>query len=672
VSKPLLLCAVTIATSIAGGQARAADGRAADGVVQADVVAHGTPLLSIDGLQFKDLNRNGKLDPYEDWRRAPASRTADLIARLTLPEKAGLMMHAANSGFFGPGGAVLREPAAPPPGALKPPVNVPGVPGFDRADKPSPYDLILNNNVRWINTSPGGTRADAARWANALQDIAAGSRLGIPVMLSADPVQTTNRMPGGALPPPQRRKITSSWPDQIGLAATGDPLLVREFGRIAAAEYRALGFRMILNPMADLATEPRWNRIPGTFGEDAELSARLVTEYVRGFQGDKLGPDSVLTVVKHFPGEGPVAKGLDPHNPYGRFQIYPGGRQEYHLIPFRAAFAAGAAGVMTSYAIPQGIDTVGVAFSKTVISGMLRGELKFDGIVLTDWLHAMPWGVESLSKRDRELRMIEAGVDQLGGEHDPRHIIALAKQGKISRRRLDESMRRLLTPMFALGMFENPYVDPERATAIVNSPAFQAAGENAQRRSIVLLKNAGDVLPLKKDAKLFLSGFDTPPAVLATRMVTDIAAADVAIVKVNAPYALRNDGTSFFRETHEGTLAYAGAENAADLAAIRTAAQSGKPVVVVMSMERPAILSEFIDDVAAIIATFGSGDNAIADILTDVVAPTGQLPFDLPADLASVENQAEDAPHDFADTLFPAGFGLHFSSRPSLPPGLTY
>jgi beta-glucosidase len=225
--------------------------------------------------------------------------------------------------------------------------------------------------------------------------------------------------------------------------------------------------------------------------------------------------------------------------------------------------------------------------------------------------------------------------------------------------------------MFAIGLFENPYVDPDRAAGVLDSPAFQAAGEAAQRRSIVLLKNAGEVLPLKPDAKLFLSGFSKAPAPLAAHAVTDVGAASVVIVKVNAPYALHKGGGNFFVETHEGTLAYAGAENAADLDAIRAAVLSGKPVVVTMSMERPAVLSEFIDSIAAMLATFGSDDAAVADILTGAVAPTGHLPFDLPADTASVEAQAEDAPHDFARTLFQTGFGLTYGTPGAHTPTLT-
>jgi len=624
---------------------------------QPEIVARGAAILDRADLRFKDLNRNGTLEAYEDWRLSPERRAADLVGRMTPEEKAGMMMHAANSGFLGAGGVVLDELAPLPPGAMKSPVNVPGVPGFDRADKPSPRDLILRKHVRWISTTPGGKPGDAARWANALQEIAEGSRLGIPVMLTADPVHTTNRLPGGALPPPDRVKITSSWPDQVGLAAIGDPDLVERFGRIVAAEYRALGFRMLINPMADLATEPRWYRIPGTFGEDADLAATLVAAYVRGVQGDRLGPESVLTVVKHFPGNGPVSGGFDPHNPYGKYQIYPAGMMEYHLQPFRAGIAAGTAAVMPGYAIAEGIDTVGMNFSRAIVTDLLRERLGFDGIVLSEWLHAMPWGVESLSKREQQARMIAAGVDQFGGEHDPAHVIVLAEAGRVTAARLDQSMFRLLTPMFSIGLFENPYVDPDAAATIVNSAEYRAAGEAAQRRAVVLLENEHDVLPLARDARLHVSGFSAPPH---RRVVPTAVDADVVIVKINAPYVINKSGESFFAETHEGALVYAGADNFDDLQRVHVAVRSGKPVVVLIGMERPAVLSEFIEDVSAVLATFGSDDAAVWDILTGAARPRGKLPFDLPADQASVEMQKEDAPHDFARTLFQQGFGLSY------------
>ncbi|OAN56740.1 hypothetical protein A7Q26_18245 [Sphingobium sp. TCM1] len=620
-------------------------------------------ILSADGLKFRDLNKNGQLDPYEDWRLTAERRASDLTDRMTVEEKVGLMMFASLSGFAGPGGEVMEKLAPPPPGVLKSPVNVPGVPGFDRVDKPSPRALILGKHVRWLATAPVGSPADAARWSNGIQEMAEQDRLGIPVVIGSDPTHTTNRMPGGALPPPDRIKPMSSWPDQIGFGAIGDPQVVEKFGRIAAAESRALGYRVVINPMADTVTEPRWNRIPGTFGEDADLNARLTAAFIKGFQGERIGRDSVLTVVKHFPGDGPVDDGLDPHNPYGKNFQYPAGLQALHLKPFAAAIEAGTASMMTAYGVPTGLDTVASSFSKAVVTDLLRSKMGYDGIVVSDWLHAMPWGVEHLTKQEREERMVAAGVDQFGGEHETSYIVSSVKAGRVSEARIDQSARRILTPMFALGLFENPYVDVEQAGHIVNAPDFVAAANDAQRRAVVLLKNRRGVLPLKPGAKLLLKGFAKTPAVFDGRIVTDAKAADVIIVKVNAPYVVNKSGEAFFKETHEGPLVFAGADNAAELTMIREAAATKKPVIVVMSMERPAVLSEFLDKIDGMVATFGSDDAAVADVLSGKFDPTGKLPFDLPADQSSVETQKEDAPHDFARTLFHQGFGLSYTQH---------
>ncbi|WP_375194282.1 glycoside hydrolase family 3 protein [Sphingobium sp.] len=633
------------------------EAQAAQPVLQSRVA----PILTVDGLTFRDLNRNGRLDPYEDWRLDAQARADDLTGRMTVEEKAGLMMFASLSGFAGPGGAVMEALAPPPPGVLKSPVNVAGVPGFDRADKPSPRALILDKHVRWLATAPVGSPADAARWSNGIQELAEQDRLGIPVVVGSDPIHTTNRLPGGELPPPDRVKPVSSWPDQIGLGAIGDPTLVERFGRISAAESRAMGYRVVINPMADTVTEPRWNRIPGTFGEDANLNARLITAFIRGTQGERIGNDSVLTVVKHFPGDGPVGGGLDPHNVYGKHFRYPAGKQELHLKPFEAAIAAGTASMMTAYGVPDGLDRVASSFSKAVVTDLLRGRLGYDGIVVSDWLHAMPWGVEHLSKQERQERMVAAGVDQFGGEHEPGYIVASVKAGRTAEARIDQSARRILKPMFELGLFENPYVDVDRAERIVKAPEFLAAAQEAQRRAVVLLKNARGALPLKAGARVKLEGFAATPAAFAGRTVADARSADAIIVKVNAPYRINKTGQSFFKGTHEGPLVYAGAENAGDLALIRRAIASRKPVIVTMSMERPAVLSEFLGKVDGMIATFGSDDAAVADIILGRFNPSGRLPFDLPVDEASVETQKEDAPHDFARTLFRQGFGLSYS-----------
>jgi len=423
--------------------------------------------------------------------------------------------------------------------------------------------------------------------------------------------------------------------------------------------------------MADLATEPRWARIPGTFGEDAELAARLTRAYIEGFQGAALGPESVLCVTKHWPGHGPVKDGLDPHLDYGRWQVYPGKNFAHHLAPFRAALAAGTGGIMPGYAIAEGYDTVGMNFSQRIVGDLLRRGEGFDGLVLTDWLKLMPWGVEQLSPRERHRMIVEAGCDQIGGEDDPSQLIALMRDGVLPAGRIDASLRRILRPMFQLGLFENPYVDPARARAIAGSAEFVRAGRLAQTRSMVLLKNARALLPLASTKKIYVENFDRSLAARHATLVDDPAQADVVLIKVAAPFALHRyaDGHEpdnyiarlFAKRLHEGTLAYAGAENASELAAIRRLVATGKPVVVFIYLDRPAVLSEFIDDAGTVVAHFSSDDAALLDVAFGRAAPEGRLPFDLPRDMASVLAQKPDVPHDLANPLFRSGFGLRFT-----------
>ncbi|HEU4389779.1 MAG TPA: glycoside hydrolase family 3 N-terminal domain-containing protein [Blastocatellia bacterium] len=629
------------------------------GARQAKLGARKAPTLTVDGLTFKDLNKNGVLDRYEDWRLTVEARVADLVSKMTIEEKAGLMVHASLMGFTGPGGVVLDAPARRG-GGMPPGINL-RQGNAQPMDNPSPADLILKRNVRYILVRPNAAEPPeiTARFSNGVQEIAEGSRLGIPVAFSTDPRHSPPRFGRPASAAPASPNI-SQWPEQIGLAAIADPRAVLEFGRIAAKEYRAMGLSVSLSPMADIATEPRWNRINGTFGEDAEQAARLVKAYVEGFQGKQLGPDSVMTVTKHFPGDGPVKGGLDPHNDYGKWQIYPGKKFDHHLIPFQAAFEAGTGAIMPGYAIPVGVDTVGMGFSRIIVADLLRKKYRFDGLVVTDWLRNMPWGVEDLTEKQRQLRIVEAGCDQIGGDNDPRYIIELAKDGTIPTSRLDESARRVLRPLFQLGLFENPYVDADHAKTVVASSEFMQAGALAQRRSVVLLKNASELLPLSGKPKLYVENLSKETTSKYGTVVDSVSDADVTIVKVNAPYAIHQGGGGFFRGAHEGTLAYAGAENANELESIKRLATSRKPAIVIMYMERPAVLSEFIGDVAAVLAHFGSDDGALLDVVFGRYGPSGKLPFDLPRDMASVERQKEDVPRDLENPLFRLGYGLTY------------
>ena len=410
-------------------------------------------------VAFRDLNKNGRLDPYEDPSRPIDERVADLLAQMTLAEKAGLMFQTFAASPMDHASLLSDDLRETPAGQM--------------------VTTLLMNHFNFPNFADA--RA-AAAWQNKIQTLAEHTRLGIPVTFATDPRHAFSNNPAVSA----NRGSFSQWPEPIGLAATGDPALAQAFADIARQEYCAIGIRVAIHPMADLATEPRWARINGTFGEDAHLAAQMTQAYIRGFQGETLGTQSVACMTKHFPGGGPQKDGEDPHFPYGKEQIYPGDNFAYHLLPFEAAFAAGTAQIMPYYGQPIGLayEEVGFGFNKGIITDLLRGKYGFDGVVCTDYslvtdkqlgggiLYATAWGVEHLTAHERVKKILDAGCDILGGESCPEVIIELVENGQVSETRLDESVRRILRDKFRLGLFDNPYVDVEAAVQLVGNAQF--------------------------------------------------------------------------------------------------------------------------------------------------------------------------------------------------------
>lgn len=592
------------------------------------------------GLEVRDLNKNGQIDPYEDPRRPIDERVEDLIARMTLEEKAGMLFHS----------------MAPPESGAG------GFPGLTPTD-----ELISSRLINHFNVAGSAGARALAEWHNRLQALAQGTRLGIPVTLSSDPRHSFSRNPATSM----FAGPFSQWPEPIGLAAIGDPAVVERFADIARQEYLAVGIRVALHPMADLATEPRWGRINGTFGEDARLASELVAAYIRGFQGPALGPQSVACMTKHFPGGGPQKDGEDPHFPYGKEQVYPGGNFAYHLIPFEAALAAGTAQIMPYYGVPIGLgfEEVAFGFNKDVITGLLREKYGFDGVVCSDWglltsreiagsvMEARAWGVEHLSVEERARKVLDAGVDQFGGEECPEIVVGLVRSGKLAEARIDRSVRRLLRDKFRLGLFDQPYVDPAGADRVVGNEQFRAAGADAQRRSIVLLKNgaarSGRVLPVRGNPRLYVESVDRDVAGRYGTVVPELAGADVAILRVSAPYEPRDGFLERF--FHAGDLSFPEAETARILGIAERV-----PPIVAIYLDRPAVIPEIAARCAGLLAEFGASDDALLDVIVGRVSPSGKLPFELPSSMEAVRLQQEDVPYDSEDPLFPFGYGLTY------------
>lgn len=602
------------------------------------------PTLTLNGKQFRDLNKNGTLDVYEDKNAAIEDRITDLLGQMNLEEKAGaLFIHM----------AVMADD-----GALN---TVPSIANPFSLLLETTSEQLLAKKMNHFNIMMTPSALETATWNNNLQKLAERTRLGIPVTIATDPRHGAGFDAGTGV----ASRFYSRWPSQLGMGATRDSALVREFGDIARQEYAALGLRLALHPMADLATEPRWARVNGCFSEDAHLAAKLTEAYVLGFQGDSLSKTSVACMTKHFSGGGPQEGGWDAHFASGKGQAYPGNNFDYHLIPFTdGAIKAKTAQIMPYYGVPKGqtSEDVGFAFNKEIITGLLRDSLNYDGVICTDWglvtdmpvKQASAWGVEHLSEKERVKKILDAGCDMLGGEARPDLILQLVEEGAIAEVRLDESLRRIFRDKFRLGLFDNPYVDTE-ALDIVGHPDFVAKGKEAQRRALVLLKNESGFLPLAASTKVYVEGMADNLEESYPQIVSDISDADVIIKKLQTPSSPPKGDDLLERFIPQGRLDFPEDEKEDILALITT-----KPTVTVMKVDRPAVVPDINKASRAVIADFDCQDEIILDLIFGKFKPSGKLPIEIPASITAVENQKEDVPYDSENPMYRFGHGLTY------------
>ena len=601
-------------------------------------------LIKTDGgFIFRDLNKNGKLDVYEDPRQPIEARVDDLLGQMTLEEKAGML--------FINGAAVNED------GSIE---DKSGGAAFPRAA----VTQITNQKMSHFNLWQIPGAQAVAVWHNHLQRFAEQTRLGIPVTIASDP---RNHFSNNIFS--MTATDFSQWCETLGFAAIGDPELVRQFADIVRREYLAVGIRVALHPQIDLATEPRWPRISGTFGEDAHLTALLTKAYIEGFQGTTLGSNSVACMTKHFPGGGPQNEGLDPHFEFQKGQIYPGKNFDYHLIPFEAAFAAQTAAIMPYYGVPtdQTDENVAMSFNKMIITGLLREKYKYDGVVCTDWglitdaqiadtvWPARAWGVEHLSVVERVQKALDAGVDQFGGESCPEWVVELVKTGRISEARLDQSVRRLLRLKFQLGIFDNPFVDESQVPQVLGNPASLTAGADSQKRAMTLLKNDGHTLPLQGKPKVFVKNIDPSVAAQYVDLVATPEEADFAILRLQTPWVPVETKNPFAQGFHHGDLDFKGDAKAEILTLLQ-----GTPTIVVLYLDRPAVIPEINAEAKAVLAEYGASDAAVLDVLFGKTNPQGKLPFELPCSMEAVQAQKADVPYDSENPLYPFGHGLSY------------
>ena len=680
----------------------------------------GVKLLTVDRLAFKDLNKNGALDPYEDWRLSAEERAKDLAAKLTLEDISGLMLYSSHQSIPGSsrgfGSSTYNGKPFPESGAV----------ASDLSDEQKIF--LKDDHLRHVLITRVETPGIAAQWNNNAQAFAEGLDFGIPINTSSDPRHGTdsyaeyNAGAGGSI---------SMWPGTLGIAASFDPALMQQFGEIASQEYRALGVTTALSPQIDLATEPRWSRFDGTMGEDPDLATDMARAYIDGFQstGDKgWGTGSVNAMVKHWPGGGPEEGGRDGHFGYGAFAVYPGKNIKDHLQPFtEGAFKLNgptkmASAIMPYYTISDGEgEAVGNGFNKYLITDLLREKYNYDGVVCTDWgitrdvasvdkFEGKSWGVETLTEAERHYKVIEAGVDQFGGNNDMKPILEAYKMGvaehgeEYMRKRFEISAVRLLKNIFNVGLFENAYLDTAETNKKVGNAEFMTAGFKAQLRSVVMLKNQGNVLPIKEKKKVYVPqryvapttnwwGVVTPEKtehpfnmeVVAKyfEVVQNPDEADFALVGIKSPDGgvgydradLEKGGNGYVpislqygqytaKDARAVSLAggsplenftnrsYKGksvrTNNTTDMNLVKeTKAKMGtKPVVVTVHVSKPMIFSEIEGSTSGILVHMGVQDQALMDIITGAAEPSALLPFQMPADMYTVETQLEDVPRD--------------------------
>ncbi|MFK7923471.1 MAG: glycoside hydrolase family 3 N-terminal domain-containing protein [Bacteroidia bacterium] len=647
--------------------------------------ARAVDLLYEDELAFKDLNKNQKLDVYEDWRKPVDQRIEDLVSQMTLTEKVGmLLINTLNADVKGQVSAKAVE--------------------FIEDEKMTRF--VFRNT---ITNTPNGKPApnpfagvqitpfEAAQFMNAAQEMAENTRLGIPLVFKSNARNHMNydaragiNVESGAM---------SAWPKESGLAATRDIELIAEFGEIMATEWTSIGLRGMYGYMADLSTEPRWYRVHETFTEDSELAAEIITTLVKSLQGESLNSKSVALTIKHFPGGGPQEGGGDPHYSFGKNQAYPANNFDYHLAPFKAAIDAGSSSIMAYYGIPVGQaympNDVGMAFSKGILSELLRQKLGFKGYINSDTgiIGSRAWGLEDKSLEEQILIAIEAGTDILSGFNNNQQLLGLVQTGKLAESRVDLSVKRLLKEQFTLGLFENPYVDPNRAAYIVGNPSFQRKADIAQRKSIVLLQNEKTLpiaLPAKEDSiKLFTMGMDTEifdesswPGVKAISgdyneskgesLASIDEDTDYAIIRVHVtnPWTReRMFGGADLEELDFLTFSdmakaksWKITPSLADLQKIMSTVGAEKTILSI-DFRQPYVIDKAsgLLDAGAILATFGVSDAAVMDIVSGKFKPSGKLPFALANQAEAITAQDPDAPgYPKKHTLFPFGHGLTY------------
>ena len=615
-------------------------------------------IIKADGYQFIDLNGNGSLDVYEDWRLDADTRAADLVSQMTVREKIAQMQH---------------------------PTYLPRSDG-----KIAPYlekycsdygiGMLLIRELNSVQT--------AAETMNAVQEYAEASRLGVPVLVSMDSVHGLSYVSGAT--------VTGH---NLALAATRDEELVTRLAEISRDEHIAIGVRMTLSPESDIASEPRWGRVMETFGEDPDLVTQMVRAQIVAFQNgeDGLNPDGIVACIKHFPGAGPQMDGKDTSPIVSDEETL-----QIHLQPYYAAIEVNVGSVMPYYSVPLALDMENSAIgSKAALQDLLREQMGFEGIIQTDW--GMIWAIqEGLGTMTGEevsdeeaiiIGVTQSRVDGIGGESIRLidQMEELTAEGKIDEDILTAAATRIVKAKFELGVFENPYCDVDYAVSFVGNEEHTAVNLEAAEKAMTLLKNDG-ALPLTQDAGQNIlvcgpraddmaslvggwsseqEGLTIAAAIAAyagdsdtvTYIADDVVAiaeaakdADVVIVSVGEP-----------SYQHDPPWGYDTLEITSSQQEIleTVKANTNGQIITVVTGGRPYILTWCDENTNAILEAYYPGQQggiAIAETIFGLNNPTGKTPMQFPRDMDSVNEQASDVSFDLENPLYDYGWGLSYDN----------
>ena len=492
-------------------------------------------IIEVDGLKFKDLNNSGKLEPYKDWRLSPKERAENLVSLMNIDEKVGMML----INTRGMGLSQKDKSKTSHDGVLDEAIVEKGETIFALAKVYGTTHTIENMHLRHFILRDNWSPAQMAEWVNTMNEVCEGTRLGIPCLIASNSRNENTEFIFGMN---DAAGIFSTWPGTLGLAAAakgeikngGDASLISQFAEIAHDEWDAVGIRKGYMYMADTATDPRWQRTYGTFGEDPEFISDAIGRIIDGFQGETFGKHSIAMTTKHFPGGGARENGFDPHYAEGKWNLYPtpGSLEKYHLPPFQAAVDHGTSSIMPYYSIPsiknsvvqefEGEDIpfeeVGFTFNHYFLHHILRERLGFKGYVNSDSgiTSKMCWGVEDKSEAERFAKAVNAGTDLVADTNDIENLKKAIENGWISEKRINEANVRLLTEMFALGLFDDrTYVSPEHAASVVSNQANWDAAYEAHKKSVTILKNTNQALPLTAEKldnkKVYVEVFHKEP-----------------------------------------------------------------------------------------------------------------------------------------------------------------